>query len=53
MRKTTLLCVLVLAGKVGGAGDLFDLQRTNRRDLPVGEVLASDELTDALAGLPR
>ena len=43
----------VFAGKTGGAGDFFDPRLTNRRDLRVGEVLPSDELTDALAGLGR
>ena len=43
----------VLAGRVKGAGDLLDMQLTNWRGLKVGEILPSNELETALAGLPR
>lgn len=41
----------LLAGRVKGASDLFNMQLTNWRGLRVGETLPSDELEGALAGL--
>ncbi len=42
----------LLGGRVERAGDLFNMQLANWRGLRVGEMLPSDELESALAGLP-
>lgn len=42
-----------LKGRVKSAGDLLTMQLTNWRGLKVGKILPSDELENALAGLPQ
>ncbi|GBE42315.1 L-asparaginase II [bacterium BMS3Bbin10] len=42
----------LFAGRIEGANDLLNMQLTNWRGLRVGEMLPSDELESALAGMP-